>query len=159
MEIRTSAAPESIVWHWGDGTVTTGATAVTHRFTSTVRHVNYVEVVPTSAVTYFGAQGEGQGVTGVRSLNHFPNVNFLYLYNEQVRELSLAGCGKLVQLHLAANPFDSDVCDQLFIDLDAAVTEWPVTGSAFYFPSGIRTSASDAAYAGLIAKGYAMYPY
>ncbi len=159
MEVRTSSVPESIVWHWGDGTVTTGATAVTHRFTSTVRHVNYVEVVPASCVTYFGAQGTGQGVTGVRNLNHFANIEYLYLYNEQVRELSLAGCGKLVQLHLAANPFDSAVCDQLFIDLDAAVTQWPVTGSAFFYPSGARTSASDAAYNSLIAKGYVMYPY
>jgi hypothetical protein len=161
MEIRTSSTPTSITWHWGDGSITTGAYVVTHEFSSTVEHVNYVEVIPSDCVTYFGAQMNytNQGITGVRHLSNFANLDFLYLYTESVDELSLAGCGKLLQLHLASNPFDSATCDQLFIDLDAATGAGPFSDADFYFPSTARTSASDAAYASLVAKGYQIHPY
>ncbi len=50
------------------------------------------------------------------------------------------------------------VCDQWFTDLDAAVAG-PVTGADFYYPAASRSSASDAAWASLVAKGYSMHPF
>ncbi len=159
MEIRYTGTPSSIVWHWGDGTITTGGTS-THRFASAAPHTNYVEVFPADSVTYFGAQSgyTNQGITGVVGAANFPNLNFLFLYQESVAILDIAGCAHLTQLHFANNPVSSAVCDKWFIDLDAAVAG-PVTGADFFFPSSARTSASDAAYQSLVAKGYTMHPY
>ena len=71
--------------------------------------------------------------------------------------LDLAGCAHLRQLHLASNPVPASVCDKWFIDLDAAVTG-PVVDADFYFPAASRTSASDQAFANLVAKGFSMHP-
>jgi Leucine-rich repeat (LRR) protein len=160
LEIRVTGTPTSVVWHWGDGTITRGTLTPSHIFDTATAHTNYVEVVPTSAVTYFGArQGyTNQGITGVLGAAHFPNLNYLFLYQESVAVLDLAGCASLTQLHLADNPVSSAVCDKWFTDLDAAVAG-PVTGADFFFPSTARTPASNAAYQSLIAKGYAMHPY
>jgi len=158
MEIQTSSTPTSVIWHWGDGTTDEGSLTATHDFSTTAEHINYVEVVPASCVTYFGSASSGQEIKRVRNLANFPNVSFLYLYNDDVRELSIAGCAALRQLHLAANPVSKTTCDPWFIDLDAAVAG-PVDGTAFYFPSAKRTSACDAAYSSLVTKGFAMYPY
>ncbi len=159
MEIRFTGTPTSIVWHWGDGTITTGGVS-THRFASATAHTNYVEVFPADSVTYFGAQMNytNQGITGVVGAAHFPNLNFLYLYQESVSVLDIAGCANLRQLHLADNPVSPATCDKWFIDLDAAVVG-PVTGADFFFPAAARTAASDAAYQRLVAKGYTMQPY
>jgi hypothetical protein len=159
MEFRVSSTPDSIIWHWGDGTTTVGATVASHDFGATGYRTNWVEVTPPECVTYFGAQGgyTGQGIQGVYHLTNFPNLNYLFLYQESVTELSLAGCANLRQLHLAANPVSSAVCDQWFVDLDAAVTNH-VTGADFYYPAAARTSASDAARTSLIGKGFNMIP-
>ncbi len=160
MEIRVTGTPASVIWHWGDGTITRGALVATHQFDSATSHTNYVEVVPASAVTYFGAQQgyTSQGITGVLGAANFPNLNFLYLYHEEVAVLDIAGCAALTQLHFADNPVTPAVCDKWFTDLDAAVAG-PATGADFFFPSSARTSASNAAYQSLVAKGYAMHPY
>ena len=123
------------------------------------RFTNYVEVIPPSSVTYFGAQWTitGQGIEGVFGAKNFPNLQFLYLYNESVAILSLAGCSNLVQLHLAGNPIPTDVCDQWFNDLDNAVPG-PVTGADFWYPAASRSSASDAALTNLVSEGYVMHP-
>jgi hypothetical protein len=161
MEIQTAwGATPSIVWHWGDGTVQTGAKVATHDFGAAGSHLSYVQVTPPGCVTYFGAQSgtTGQGIKSVIGLTNFPNLNFLYLYQESVTELSLAGCSNLVQLHLAANPVPASVCDQWFLDLETAVAG-PVAGADFYYPASQRTAASDAAWTNLVNKGYAMHPF
>jgi Leucine-rich repeat (LRR) protein len=160
MEIRTnSGAAVSILWHWGDGATTTNSLLADHDFGSVGRFTNYVEVIPPSSVTYFGAQWTitGQGIEAVFGASNFPNLQYLYLYNESVAILSLAGCSNLVQLHLAGNPVPPDVCDQWFIDLDNAVPG-PVTSADFWYPAASRSSASDAAWSSLAKKGYAMHP-
>lgn len=164
LEVRLSGPATSVIWHWGDGTFTTGTSGgvASHRFASAAPHTNYVEVVPASAVTYFGAQYgyTGQGLTGLTGVAHFPNLSFLYLYSESVAVLDLAGCAALTQLHLAANPVSSAVCDQWFIDLNTAVAAPLPAGTVadFYFPAAARTSASNAAYQSLVDKGYAIHP-
>ncbi|MCL4178806.1 MAG: hypothetical protein KJ072_13830 [Verrucomicrobia bacterium] len=161
LEIRTqSGTPVNITWHWGDGTITRGALVADHDFGTAGVYTNYVEVSPPGAVTYFGAPrtAPGQGITAVYGAANFPSLNFLYLYQENVTELSLAGCANLRQLHLAANPVSEAVCDQWFIDLDAAVTG-PVTAADFWYPANKRTSASDAAWTSLVQKGFVMRPF
>jgi Leucine-rich repeat (LRR) protein len=161
LEIRTnSATPVNVTWHWGDGTVTQGPTVVSHYFATAGVYTNYVEVDPPEAVTYFGAPRRlsGQGISAVTGLANFPNLNFLYLFREEISDLSLAGCANLRQLHLARNPVSSSVVDQWFIDLDAAVSG-PVTNADFWYPPDLRTSASDAAWNSLIQKGYVMRPF
>ncbi len=160
MSIETSSTPKSVIWHWGDGSVTNGSYSVTHEFSSTAIHVNYVEVIPADCVTRFGVASWQmyQGVTGVRYLDNFPNLEVLYLYTAACEELSLANCSKLRELHLAGLPVDSATCDQWFIDLDAAVPG-PVSNAVFFFPSSARTSASDEAFQSLQSKGYTMEAY
>lgn len=160
MEIRVTGTPTSIIWHWGDGAITRGTLTPVHEFDSAAPHTNYVEVIPASAVTYFGArQGyTDQGITGVTGAANFPSLNYLFLYQESVATLDLAGCAALRQLHLANNPVSSAVCDKWFIDLDAAVGS-TVTDADFFFPSAARTPASATAYASLVAKGYTMHPF
>lgn len=160
MEIRLQGPVTSILWHWGDGTITPNALIASHEFAGPAIHTNYVEVVPPEAVTYFGAQGgyTGQGIRAVYGATNFPSLNFLYLYQESLVDLCLAGCASLRQLHLAENPVPVAVCDQWFIDLDAAVPG-PVSGADFFYPSASRSSASDAAWTSLVNKGYAMHPY
>ena len=161
LEIRTGlGTPPKITWHWGDGTVTRDTLLASHDFGTSGVYTNYVEVSPPGAVTYFGApQGAaGQGITAVDGVSNFPALEFLYLYKEDLTELSLAGCANLRQLHLAGTPISSDVCDQWFIDLDEAVTG-PVTAADFWYPANRRTSASDDAWMSLAQKGYLMHPY
>lgn len=161
MEIRTGAgAPSQITWHWGDGSTNTGQTVASHDFQIAGTFTNYVEVIPPSCVTYFGSESgtTRQGIQGVYGASNFPSLNFLYLYDESITSLSLAGCSKLVQLHLASNPVSVSVCDQWFLDLDAAV-KGPVTGADFYYPGSQQSSASDAAWDSLRNKGYRMIPF
>lgn len=160
MEIRLNNPAATVTWHFGDGTVITGSRIVRHDFGTAAEHTNYVEVDPPGAVTYFGARRDltNQGIVQVLGAANFPNLDFLFLYQENVTTLSIAGCSALRQLHLAANPVSSAVCDQWFIDLDAAVTG-PVTGADFFYPSAARTSASDGAWASLVAKGFVMWPF
>ena len=161
MEIQTGAgSATNVLWHWGDGTITRGALAAGHDFGGAGVWTNYVEVLPAGSVTYFGArQGvTGQGITAVFGAAHFPNLNFLYLYQESLTTLSIAGCASLRQLHFADNPVSVAVCDQWFTDLDAAVAG-PVSGADFYYPAASRSSASDAAWASLAAKGFVMHPF
>ncbi len=161
MEIRAEAAvATNIVWHWGDGTVSVGARLAQHDFRSAALHTNYVEVLPSGSVSYFGAQ-QGwtrQGIRAVLGCAQVPNLRFLYLYQESVTDLSVAGCSQLVQLHLADNPVSVSVCDQWFLDLDAAVPG-PVAAADFYYPASQRSAASDAAWASLVNKGYSMHPF
>jgi uncharacterized protein YjbI with pentapeptide repeats len=162
LEIRTVAgASVDITWHWGDGTVNRGNLLADHDFGVEGVYTNYVQVTPSSAVTYFGAPrnapGQG-GITAVYGAANFPNLNFLYLYQEDLTELSLAGCANLRQLHLARTLVSEAVCDQWFIDLDQAVVG-PVSNADFWYPAGRRTAVSDDAYASLIAKGYVMRPF
>lgn len=161
MEIRTgTGAPESILWHWADGSTNAGVLTCSHDFQDNGCFTNYVEVIPPGCVTYFGAE-QGytqQGIRGVFGASNFPNLDFLYLYQESLKDLVIAGCGRLVQLHLADNPVATAVCDQWFLDLDAAVTG-TVSGADFYYPSSRRSSASDAAWSNLVARGYSMHPY
>ncbi len=70
----------------------------------------------------------------------------------------MAGCAGLRQLHLANNPVREAVCDQWFADLDRAVTGL-VTDAVFWYPGAKRTSASDAPWSSLKAKGYVMHPF
>jgi Leucine-rich repeat (LRR) protein len=161
LEIRTDAAtPANVTWHWGDGTVTQGPTVVSHFFTTTGVYTNYVEVDPPQALTYFGAPRRlaAQGISAVDGLANFSNLSYLYLYREQIEDLSLAGCVNLRQVHLARNPVSSSVVDQWFIDLDQAVSG-PVTDADFWYPPDLRTSASDTAWASLVEKGYLMHPF
>ncbi|MFH0879226.1 MAG: hypothetical protein V2A34_05900 [Lentisphaerota bacterium] len=160
MEIQTgSGTATNILWHWGDGTTVPGARLAGHDFGSAGVHTNYIRVMPPSSVSYFGAQQgvTGQGIASVYNASHFPSLNYLYLFEESVTVLSLAGCASLVQLHLANNPVSVAVCDQWFIDLNQAVTG-SVTRADFYYPSSQRSSASDAAWSNLAAKGYNMHP-
>lgn len=160
MQIQLNSPAESIIWHWGDGTVTAGVEVASHDFGAAGPHTNYVEVIPATAVRYFGAQeSSSQSVTGVYSLAQFPNLDFLFLFNQSVTELSLAGCSNLRQLHLAGNPASTAVVDQWFIDMDAAVTG-PISGlNEFFYPAGVRSSASDAAVSSLEDKGFTIIPY
>jgi Leucine-rich repeat (LRR) protein len=160
LEIRTEGVPESIIWHWGDGTVTRNVHVATHQFESEGVWTNYVEVIPPDAVTYFGAPRSqpGQGIQAVYGAANFPNLDFLYLFTEDLTELSIAGCANLRQLHLARTLVSTEVCDQWFIDLDQAVTG-PVTGADFWYPADLRSSASDAAWSSLVEKGFVMRPY
>lgn len=160
LEIRTTGTPTRITWRWGDGSTNTDVSVVNHDFRNTGTFTNYVEVIPPGSVTYFGAQSgyTGQGIQGVYGAAHFPNLNFLYLYQESLTALSIAGCSNLTQLHFADNPVSTQVCDQWFIDLDAAVAG-PVTGADFFYPSAARSPASDAAWTSLRHKGYNMIPF
>ena len=160
LEIRTEGVPESIVWHWGDGTITKDVHLASRRFESEGVYTNYVEVIPPESVTYFGAprNSPGQGIQGVYGASHFPNLDFLHLYTENLTELSLAGCANLRQLHLARTLISTEACDQWFIDLDQAVVG-PVTGADFYYPADRRSAASDAAWSSLVGKGFEMHPF
>ncbi len=161
MEIQTGAGtPVSILWHWADGSTSSNTLTAGHDFQANGCFTNYVEVIPPTCVTYFGAQ-QGytrQGIRGVFGAANFPSLNYLFLYQESLKDLAIAGCRNLVQLHLADNPVSRAVCDQWFLDLDAAVTG-TVTGADFYYPSASRSSASDAAWSNLAAKGYLMHPF
>ncbi len=160
LEVRTlTGAPVNLIWHWGDGTITTGALQVDHDFSESAVHTNYVQVTPAGALLYFGVprNAPGQGIAAVYGLSSFTNLNYLYLYKESVTDMSIAGCASLRQLHLAENPVSEAVCDQWFIDLDSAVSGL-VTGADFWYPAKKRTSASDAAWSSLAAKGYVMHP-
>ena len=159
MEIRTEhGVPESIVWHWGDGAITTNALLADHDFGPAGRYTNYVQVIPPGCVTYFGSgrTNVDQGIEGVFGAANFPNLNYLFLYRESVTSLSLAGCSNLVQLHLAGNPVPTDVCDQWFIDLNNAVAG-PVTGADFWYGGIQRSSVSDLAWESLVNKGFVMH--
>jgi hypothetical protein len=132
---------------------------VNHNFGTAGRHTNYVQVLPASSVSYFGAQGgtTDQGISAVYGASNFPNLNYLFLFNESLIELSLAGCSQLTQLHLANNPVPIAVCDQWFIDLAQAVTG-SVSNADFYYPASKRSNASDAAWSILVGKGFSMHP-
>jgi Leucine-rich repeat (LRR) protein len=160
LEIQTEGVPESIVWHWGDGTVTRNVHVATHEFASDGVWTNYVEVIHPEFVTYFGAprSAPGQGIQAVYGAANFPNLDFLYLFTENLTDLSLAGCANLRQLHLAGTLVSVEVCDQWFIDLDQAVTG-PVSGADFWYPADRRSAASDAAWSSLVKKGFSMRPY
>jgi len=161
MEVRvTAGTTPTILWHWGDGTTMTNSVIASHDFGSTVSFTNYVQVIPPESVTYFGAQYPytGQGIRAVYGARNFPNLNFLYLYLENLTDLSIAGCSNLVQLHLADTHPSALVCDQWFFDLDSAVSG-PVVGADFYYPANRRSSQSDAAWVSLVNKGYTMHPY
>lgn len=160
MEIRTTEGiTPNIRWHWGDGTEQTGLQIASHDFGWAGLFTNYVEVIPPGSVTYFGAEynWRDQGIESVFGLTNFPSLNFLYLVEESIVDLSLAGCSNLVQLHLGYNPVPVSVCDRWFIDLDSAVTG-PVLNGQFFYPASQRSSASDAAWTNLVNKGYVMYP-
>lgn len=161
MEIRTAAGtPESILWHWADGETSSGVLTAGHDFRNNGCFTNYVEVIPPTCVTYFGAE-QGytqQGIRGVFGAAHFPNLEYLFLYQESLKDLVVAGCSHLIQLHLADNPVSTAVCDQWFIDLDATVTG-SVSEADFYYPSSRRSSVSDAAWSNLAARGYSMHPF
>lgn len=161
MEIRIDTGiATDIFWHWGDGTFQTNISVASHDFGSPGLRTNYVRVLPRTAVTYFGTpQGvTDQGIRAVYGAANFPNLSFLYLYREELVDLSIAGCANLRQLHLARNPVPTSVCDQWFIDLDGAVTG-PVTGADFWYPASQRSAASDGAWTSLVGKGYVMHPY
>lgn len=160
MEIRTeNDTVGRLVWHWGDGTVQHGARRTSHDFGAAGVHTNYVEVIPSAAVNYFGAQKDltGQGIARVYGVENFPKIEYLYLYLDDVMELSIAGCSRLTQINLAGNPVPVSVCDQWFIDLDRAAPD-SVAGADFYYPGRQRSSASDAAWTRLVARGYSMHP-
>jgi Leucine-rich repeat (LRR) protein len=159
MEIQCASTPTSVVWRWGDGTTNTGTLTAGHDFGGIGRFTNYVEVLPRTAVTRFGSQSgyTQQGIKGVYGASNFPNLNYLYLYQESLTDLSLAGCSNLTQLHLAENPVSTAVCDQWFLDLDAAVAG-PVAGADFFYPGPARSAASNPAWTNLVNKGYAMHP-
>jgi hypothetical protein len=160
LEIRTEGVPESIIWHWGDGTITRNLHVASHRFETEGVHTNYVEVIPPGSVTYFGAPSGavGQGIQAVYGAANFPNLDYLFLFSEDLTELSIAGCSNLRQLHLAETMVSTEVCDQWFIDLDQAVTG-TVAGADFWYPADRRSAASDAAWWSLIDKGFRMRPY
>jgi hypothetical protein len=161
MEIRLAhGSPTQLFWHWGDGTITRGASIAQHAFDQAGVFTNYVEVTPPECVSYFGSQMgmTHQGITAIYQAKNFPHLNFLYCYQESLTELSLAACSNLVQLHLAANPVSTAVCDQWFLDLDQAVTG-PVSGADFYYPASQRSVASDIPWSNLVNKGYVMYPF
>jgi hypothetical protein len=160
MEIRTAAGTTpAISWHFGDGTTLSGSKIVSHDFGTTGVFTNFVKVVPTDSVTYFGAQ-EGyvqQGIKAVYGAKNFRNLSFLYLYDEGFSDLSITGCKQLLQLHFSGNYVPVAACDQWFIDLNNAVAG-PVTGADFYYSANRRTSRSDAAWTSLVNKGYTMHP-
>lgn len=160
MEIRAdNGSPTNLLWHWGDGRIDRGTWTADRDFGTPGIRTNYIEVQPPAAVTYFGAAQSttDQGIRAVYNAANFPALGFLYLYQQGLEELSLAGCANLTQLHLAGNPVAPAVCDQWFLDLDAAVAG-PVTDADFYFPAGVPSEASAAARASLAAKGYVLHP-
>jgi Leucine-rich repeat (LRR) protein len=160
LEIRTEGVLDSIAWHWGDGTITRNLHVASHRFEAEGVYTNYVEVIPPGAVTYFGAPRDapGQGIQALYGASNLPNLDYLFLFSEELTELSIAGCGKLRQLHLAETMVSTEVCDQWFFDLDQAVTE-PVLGADFWYPADRRSAVSDPAWWSLIEKGFQMKPY
>ncbi len=160
MEIRTAnSATPNIRWHWGDGTEQTGVHIASHDFGCTNVFTNYVEVIPPGSVTYFGAEYPltDQGIKRVFGVTNFPNLNFLFLWRENIVDLSLAGCSNLIELHLAVNPVPVSVCDQWFIDFDKSVTG-TVYGN-FHYPASRRSNTSDVAWTNLVNKGYVMHPW
>ena len=160
LEIRLlNGSATNVLWHWGDGRIDRGTWTADRDFGSPAVRTNYVEVQPPSAVTFFGANQSysGQGIRAVYNASNFPALNYLYLYQQGLEELSLAGCSALVQLHLAGNPVSTAVCDQWFLDLDAAVTG-AVQNADFYFPASAPSAASAPARSNLAAKGYTLHP-
>ena len=149
----------NLLWHWGDGRIDRGTWTADRDFGSPGVRTNYVEVQPPAAVTFFGADQaySGQGIRAVYNASNFPALNYLYLYQQDLEELSLAGCSALVQLHLAGNPVSTATCDQWFLDLDAAVTG-TVENADFYFPAAAPSAASAPARSNLAAKGYTLHP-
>ena len=161
LEVRlNNGSPTNLLWHWGDGRIDRGTWMADRDFGAPGVRTNYVEVQPPAVLTYFGAeQGlTDQGIRAVTNVSSFPALAFLYLYQQGLEELSIAGCASLTQLHLAGNPVTTAVCDQWFLDLDAAVTG-TVENADFYFPAGVPSAASAAARASLAAKGYNLIPY
>ena len=154
-----NGSPTNLLWHWGDGRIDRGSWIADRDFGEPGVRTNYVEVQPPAVLTYFGAeQGlTDQGIRAVTNISSFPALDYLYLYQQGLEELSLAGCAALTQLHLAGNPVAPAVCDQWFLDLDAAVTG-TVANADFYYPAAAPTAASAAARASLAAKGYTLHP-
>ena len=160
MEIRANnGSPTNLLWHWGDGRIDRGTWTADRDFGAPGIYTNYVEVQPSSAVTYFGANQSttDQGIRAVYNVSNFPALSFLYLYQQGLEELSLAGCAALTQLHLAGNSVSTPTCDQWFLDLDAAVAG-PVAAADFYYPAAAVSAASDSARVSLAAKGYVLHP-
>ncbi|NCA82264.1 MAG: leucine-rich repeat domain-containing protein [Opitutae bacterium] len=160
VEIQTDhGTPTNILWHWGDGRINRDVTSVDQYFSADGIFTNYVEVQPPGCVSRFGAEegAENQGIRAVYNASNFPALSFLYLSQQGLEELSLAGCANLTQLHLAGNPVSAATCDQWFIDLDAAVTG-PVADAEFFYPAAAPSAASAAARSNLAAKGYALQP-
>ena len=160
LEIRLlNGSATNVLWHWGDGRIDRGTWTADRDFGSPTVHTNYVEVQPPSAVTFFGANQSysGQGIRAVYNASNFPTLDYLYLYQQDLVELSLAGCSALVQLHLAGNPVSTATCDQWFLDLDAAVTG-SVQNADFYYPAATPSPASATARSNLAAKGYTLHP-
>lgn len=157
-------APANITWHWSDGTSNVGVTSVSHTFQGAGAypscHTNYVTVAPASALWYFGKQtNDVQGIVGLYGLSNFSSLSYLYLYNDDLQQLSLAGCSSLRQLHLAANPVSSTVCDQWFIDLNNAVTNSvDPNNNALYYPVVAATANSLAARTSLTNKLWNLIP-
>lgn len=160
LEIQVhNGSATNLLWHWGDGRIDRGTWTADRDFGSPGIRTNYVEVQPPSAVTFFGADQSttDQGIRAVYNASNFPALDYLYLYQQGLEELSLAGCANLVQLHLAGNPVSTATCDQWFLDLDAAVTG-TVQNADFYFPAAAPSPASAAARSNLAAKGYTLHP-
>ena len=160
MEIQTDhGSPTNFLWHWGDGRIDQGVWVADHDLGAEGVYTNYVEVQPPETVSYFGAeQGfTNQGIQAVYNASNFPALATLYLYQESLGELSLAGCTNLTQLHLADNPVSTATCDQWFLDLDAAVPG-PVTNADFFYPASLPSSASATARSNLVTKGYTLHP-
>ena len=158
MWLFTNAPATNLTWHWSDGTTDHG-TNVWHTFTnqSVMYHTNYVTVEPPSAAYYFGKRQDDppQGIVGVYGVSNFPSLYKLYLYHDNLKDLSLANCGVVQQLHLASNPVSSAVCDGWFQQLvDAGAASH---GGDLWYPD-VRTSSSFTNWQTLTNGGWIMHP-
>ena len=155
MEVR-GGGNTKVTWHWSDGSTDTVLTP-SHQFPNAGHRTHYLVVDPPGDLNYFGARNGSlsQGISAVSGLANYANLYVLYLYNESVASLDLAGCASLYELHLAGNPVSGLVADKWFADLDAM----GVTKGVMFYPPEAPTTASDAARASLAQKGWTLIPY
>jgi hypothetical protein len=158
-----------LIWHWADGTTDSGTNLfeVYHYFPGGDQglwHTNYLKVFNRAGLTTFGlddasAENGSSQIRAVYNLAAYPNLRNLWLHNEAIRDLSLAGCCALREVHLGNNPVSSVVGSQWFLDLDHQCFPNGAIGN-FYYPVSVSfSSAAQAAATDLQAKGMAVHPF
>jgi hypothetical protein len=140
LEVAVTNSP-TIIWHWGDGHCETNVTHSTRDFGQPwVAKTNYVIIDPPDSLISFGQyQNSGDGhIASVTNLVAFPNLDTLWLWQDNLVSLDITNCPSLRHLHLAGNTntCSSAVVDKWFISLNGTVTNQVSTNNVFYYPSG-----------------------